>query len=307
MNNYETKKIILHKINQLIDASIIVPYDDYLLKFLATNTNSSIKEMANTNYFDSLRSNYSLDKKGTFSRYLALGMREPFKLCTGLFSVQDSDEKHTWIETEEFVYDVSFIGKYPKTLYYELFKPTDIETVDLEKDPDFKEYKCANVEVEKNDNDYNLKYFNWYIYFLDLEIYNKYRNGVPCPTLHTRQFPIDLNSYIKEEWFKLTSDEDITSELFSSELKDYILEELNRANDGSSIRSYYKMLIEFIVKERVLYEERKYQPDDETLYKKANASVCWPKFAGILPKILTNMYAVLAQIEENKRENPHKK
>ena len=96
MNNDEKMKI-LYKINQLIDASIIVPYDDYLLKFLATNTNSSIKEMANTNYFDSLRSNYSLGKKGTFSRYLALGMREPFKLCTGLFSGQDSDDKHTWI------------------------------------------------------------------------------------------------------------------------------------------------------------------------------------------------------------------
>ena len=66
---------IFEKINGLIDEGMIVPYDDYLLEFLANHTNSRDHRMIKSNYLDTLCSTYSVGKNPLFTRYLALGMR----------------------------------------------------------------------------------------------------------------------------------------------------------------------------------------------------------------------------------------
>lgn len=298
---------IFERINELIAECKIMPYDDYLLEFLANHTDVQNSSMIKTNYLDALCSTYSVGKNPKFSRYLALGMKEPFKLCTGTFNSVSVANKQTWIETEEFVYDVSFIGKYPKALYYELFEPINVETIDLNDDYDFKNIK--NIETKEKKGTYYLKYFNWHLYMKLAKDFDPLWGPNPIPELIDFPQPenkkeetkinsaeatnpiesdnckaelpkpieldnreSELHKYIKAEWSRRTVRTDIPSELFSPLLEIWIKENipLYLSNYPEyTIETIYSGLIEFIVRERSLYESKKYDLDDLTLWKKA--------------------------------------
>lgn len=290
---------IFEKINGLIVEGMIVPYDDYLLEFLANHTNCRDRRMIKSNYLDTLCSTYSVGENPLFTRYLALGMRGEFKLCTGTFNAVDTSNKQYWIETEEFVYDVSFIGKYPKALYYELFKPVNIEVIDLEKDYDFKNIK--NTQAKEKKDTYYLKYFDWHLYMklanhfnpfgrpklvpelIDFPQFKSKEEEMPdnleVPTPIENDKSIDSNNtksalhkHIETEWKKRTAITVIPSELFSPLLEKWIRENIPLYLENYpeyTIETIYSGLIKFIVRERSLYESKKYDLDDITLWKKA--------------------------------------
>lgn len=296
---------IFEKINGLIVEGMIVPYDDYLLEFLANHTNSRDHRMIKSNYLDTLCSTYSVGENPLFTRYLALGMRGEFKLCTGTFNAVDTPNKQYWIETDEFVYDVSFIGKYPKALYYELFKPVNIEVIDLEEDYHFKNIK--NTQAKEKKDTYYLKYFDWHLFMKLANNFTPFWGPNPVPELiDFPQFkpkeeekpdnfevptPIendkeveptklidsnntksDLHKHIETEWEKRTAITVIPSELFSPLLEKWIRENIPLYLENYpeyTIETIYSGLIKFIVRERSLYESKKYDLDDLTLWDKA--------------------------------------
>ena len=82
----------------------------------------------------------------------------------------------------------------------------------------------------------------------------------------------DLHKHIETEWEKRTAITVIPSELFSPLLEKWIRENipLYLENDPEyTIETIYSGLIKFIVRERSLYESKKYDLDDLTLWKKA--------------------------------------
>lgn len=82
----------------------------------------------------------------------------------------------------------------------------------------------------------------------------------------------ELHKYIKAEWSRRTLRTDIPSELFSPLLETWIKEHIPLYLSNYTeytIKTIYSGLIEFIVRERSLYEFKKYDLDDLTLWKKA--------------------------------------
>lgn len=82
----------------------------------------------------------------------------------------------------------------------------------------------------------------------------------------------ELHKYIKAEWSRRTVRTVIPSELFSPLLEKWIRENIPLYLENYpkyTIETIYSGLIEFIVRERALYEFKKYDLDDITLWKKA--------------------------------------
>ena len=95
---------IYEKFDDYIEEGIVIPYDDYLIEFLATNAPNKNSYYS---YLDLLNSTSSIGNCFEYARYLALGMKEPFKLCEGnLSSLYDGYFPHGWIENDEYVYPI---------------------------------------------------------------------------------------------------------------------------------------------------------------------------------------------------------
>ena len=135
---------------------VVVPYEEYLIEFLSTHTDKS--DIYEDNYLDALNSVHSIGRCHRFARYLALGLKGPFKLIEGNLSALNKVRfDHCWIETEDSVYDVSFSGKWPKETYYKLFKPTSQKVIDLDKDPTFARIKANMVAAKVPSKEPHLK------------------------------------------------------------------------------------------------------------------------------------------------------
>ncbi len=138
----------------------VKPYDKELIDKLKTHKNKYDPNM--DNYFDALCSSYSIGKSYLFSNYLMIFLdNKKYKLCEGyLSSFIDKKFKHTWIESDKEVLDVTFLGKWNKNEYYNIFKPV------IEKENDYKDLKNLKentIEVYKKSNG-NFKYIDWYNY-----------------------------------------------------------------------------------------------------------------------------------------------
>ncbi len=133
---------IYKKINEYVNGAIVLPFDADILSYLNTHRDAANREIE-ANYLDSLNSSYSIGKCFRFSRYLALSMEgQSFKLCEGsLNAFNNGDFPHSWIEKGDYVYDVTFMGVWPKDVYYKLFMPSIEKVIDLNTDEAYQEYK----------------------------------------------------------------------------------------------------------------------------------------------------------------------
>ncbi len=229
MLDYSKENLAIYqKINTFIEQGLVIPFEDNLLFFLASHTDLENKKI--TNYFSALDSNYSISKCYRFTRYLALGMDQPFHLYEGkLGSLYNGEFTHAWIETKDSVYDVSFIGKWPKELYYQLFQPIIEKDINLESDKDYTNYKKNNTEVSPPVDFPLLQYINWYEYMRKASIPNPFGIALyPRWNYFPQDFQkverLNLVKFIQKEWneYKTNDSDDIPPELFSLELSQYI-------------------------------------------------------------------------------------
>lgn len=288
---------IYKKINEYIKEGVITPYEDSLLNYLSTHTDES-NDKIKSNYLDALNSTYSISNCYIFARYLALAINKPFHLYEGkLTSLYEGEFPHAWIETEDSIYDVSFIGKWPKKIYYKLFQPKIENDVDLETDKKFNYYKCNNIETQKSSKLSVLKYIDWYGYMINASIPNPL--GIPFyPSWN--YFPRDLNKvdwlefldFIYDEWNKknINYRDDIPQELLSKELSQYI----DTRNFIKSKKDLYSELIDFIAKNMELYEEKKNVLQDLSLWKVAIKD----NYSGSLCELISNIPNIINQITE---------
>ena len=183
---------IYGRVNTCYTIGIVVPFDDYLLQYLASHTDQ--EKLSNTNFLDSMNSKESIGDIDRYIRYLALGIREPFELKSGsLAAISDGFFKHTWIEIGNYVYDVSFAGKWPKETYYRLFRPQNIVDIDLRTDKYLRELRANLIPSKKKSEDVHLKYVGWLAYTSAL---SKGEN-VDSPIFYS--FPEDKESMKEKE------------------------------------------------------------------------------------------------------------
>lgn len=296
MYDYDNEDLkIYFKVNEFIKEGLVLPYDDELLYFLANFTDKKNKNIKN--YLKGLKSTYSISKCYRFSRYLALGMNQPFHLYKGkLNKLHKGDFPHSWIETEDYVYDTAFPGKWPKKLYYQLFEPIIENEIDLETDEKYLEFKANNSEAETPDDIPFLKYIDWYNYTSHANIPSPYFSFEP----NYYYFPQDVEKVaklnfvrlIENEWNdnKINADDEIPYELFSQELSDFI----ERGNYIKGKEPLYRELIRFIINNRDLYEEKKKDETDITLWKKAIEG----KYSGSFCLLISNLPTVFTQIKD---------
>ena len=271
MRPYSEENIAIYlKINEYVKDGTVVPFENSLLNYLATHTDAS-NDNVEFNYLNALNSTYSISKCYLFTRYLALAMNKPFRLCEGkLTSLYEGEFQHAWIETDDSVYDVAFIGKWPKSVYYDLFQPVVEKDVNLDDDKEYNHYKRNNIKATIPALVPVLKYIDWYRYMRNAQI--------PYPSDITlspswRYFPKDLDraeyfdliSFIYNTWNSNKKENlgDIPQELLSEELSQYI----DDANFIKRKKDVYKELIHFIINNWDMYEEKKHLAGDLTLWK----------------------------------------
>ena len=153
--------VVYKKYYESVQNGIVKPYDDSIIKSLSIYKN--IKDNKMNSYLESLCSTYSIGKSHMYSLYLMQFLDDKkFKVYNGYLSnLTDEKYSHTWIESDEEVYDVAFIGKWPKDVYYEIFNPIKKNEVELDSE-EYKNIKRNNTIVKPNKN--TLKYFDWYSY-----------------------------------------------------------------------------------------------------------------------------------------------
>ena len=306
---------IFEKVNEYTDEGIVVPYDDYLIKYLSTHTNKDYKY---DNYLDLLCSTRSMGNCYTYARYLALGMKGDYQLCEGnLSSLYDGYFPHAWVENDKYVYDVAFIGKWPKEVYYKLFNPIDVKIIDLENDKKFTKYKNNSIEAINKAECPFLKYIKWYGYMSNV------LSGWPMDSPAFSVFPQDeekMKAYKEAEeenekeemvlnawnnaicnrnnnyknhplsdWkpSNTNNNDEIPSELLSKEFRD---------NGGEKILDE---LCVFISLNRETYETYKYDKSDISIWHKAVLG----KYSGSLCLFTDEIPTILEQIEKNKKQN----
>ncbi len=291
---------IYRKVNNCIESGYVIPFEDKLVLFLASHTDSKNKEIKN--YLDALNSEYSIGKGFMFARYLALGINEPFHLYEGkLKNLYNGEFTHAWIETKDYVYDVTFAGKWPKKLYYQLFQPVVEDDVNLESDEDYIKYKNRTVETTPTNNYPALQYINWYTYMRRASSPNPF--NIPLnPKWY--YFPQDLErineekfiQFIQEEWNKQkTNDNDeIPEELFSVELREYVKTK-TYIKEKTNI---YIELIKFITTNRREYEEKKDILYDISLWRIAIRE----KYSGEFSLLISDIPKIIAKSKEKENE-----
>lgn len=302
----EENLAVYEEINKFIRDGFVKPYEDSLLLFLANHTEKWTKH--SKSYFELLTSTYSIGKCDMFARYLALGMEQPFHLYKGkLGSLYDGKMQHEWIETEDYVYDVTFIGKWPKDLYYHLFKPVVETEINLENDKEYLEYKSNTIEVTAVDQMPLLKYIDWHCYMLTASYAYTQYFGLPVfPTWH--HFPQDEErlkqkefvDFINREWkkYKVSDSDVIPAELFSDELSEYI----DNKNFKTSKKDLYIELIKFIASNRDLYEEKKEDYLDISLWRKALDG----KYSGSFTMLISDISIIIKKFKEKEASSSKK-
>ena len=144
-----------------IKNNIILPYDEELV--IELNTHNNGKHDYFKSYLDFL---CSINNKGNdivLSRYLIMFLdKKEYKLFDGVLGNFEKEFKHSWIEGKEFVYDTTFIGKWPKEFYYEVFNPINKKEIDLSKDKEYLNFVNNNVIV--NNTGKEMTYIDWYSY-----------------------------------------------------------------------------------------------------------------------------------------------
>ena len=153
--------LVYKKIYDAFNSGEVKEYDNSLKISLCTHKNKNM-DFVNS-YMSALCSNHSIGKDTLFNRYLMLFLDDKkHKLYDGHLEYFTKQFKHSWIENEEFVYDTSFIGKWPKELYYEIFIPVKEKEIDLESDKEFQILKEDNISVDSEI--VQMMYLDWYSY-----------------------------------------------------------------------------------------------------------------------------------------------
>ncbi len=296
---------VYYQVQELFRDGKVVPYDDYLIEFLATHTNKG-KDF--DNYLDSLNSTNSISKCYDYARYLALGMKDDFKLIEGnLSALSGGYFAHCWIETEEYVYDVAFSGKWPKKLYYEVFKPIEQNIIDLSMDKKYNSYLKNNIIAEKKAELLYLKYIGWYGYTQNM------LSGWPMASPPFCYFPQEEKK-AKEQERKKKKEKSIINKWYSAlstchinysnhPLSDwtYDSDDPDEIPDELLNESFYKEfddntlseLCIFISLNRKSYDRLKFDKYDTTLQRKAcegNYSDTLARYMEVIPYILDAVY-----------------
>lgn len=285
---------IYRKIDEYVNGAIVVPFDKDILNYLNSHVDKNNSNLE-TNYLDGLNSSYSIGKCYRFARYLALAMEgRDFKLCEGhLHAFDQGDFTHAWLEDDDFVYDVAFMGVWPKDVYYKLFVPSIDGVVDLNTDPAYQEYKKNTIEAHKQRIKPFLTYRDWYSYyystmvpFMPLGISNEVKSFYfPCDK--EEAFLIDFMDNIDEYWHNTCKENrPLPEEVREMTLIEFICGE-NYLKDSLDL---YREYINFISANYVLYERQKNISGDLVLWRESinqNCSGSFCRFIGDLPKVLS--------------------
>ena len=147
------------KIQNLVESGIIDTYDKEIIDFLSTHT-INYKGKNDISFLDMFNNDDITNKNAAdFSRYLALAFEGKCKLFAGtMHNVFDGKMINYWVETEDSVYDTFLTGKYPKKVYYELFRPTHKQEINLNDDPNYIDYKSSLISITpESDETYLLR------------------------------------------------------------------------------------------------------------------------------------------------------
>ncbi len=169
-----------------INNGTVKPYELELQNDLRNHTDKNNINVIN--YLSALCSSYGIGKCYLFSRYLMLFLDpNEYSLKEGyLDSFKDRKFNHCWIEGEEYVYDVTFIGKWPKEEYYKVFSPIVEESIDLRKDDEFQRMMKNNIcSVDEYGT---FCYVDWYNYMKNNTI-----------SFHSTREPLMIKEYPSEE------------------------------------------------------------------------------------------------------------
>ncbi len=143
----------------------IVSYDENVIKNLATHKNKEDERMK------SFLSNI-LSHSGNTSylgvRYLIQFLSDDYKIVDGYLNCFDSELYHSWIESDDKVYDTLFVGVWPKDLFYKVTSPSVIRVIDPKKDEEYKRIKNKTIEVLEDKKEFG--YIDWYNYMKDNSI-----------------------------------------------------------------------------------------------------------------------------------------
>ncbi len=292
---------IYKKINEYVNGAIVLPFDADILSYLNTHRDAANREIE-ANYLDSLNSSYSIGKCFRFSRYLALSMEgQSFKLCEGsLNAFNNGDFPHSWIEKGDYVYDVTFMGVWPKDVYYKLFMPSIEKVIDLNTDEAYQEYKKNTVESEKKKAKPFLKYRDWYSYYYSLMV--PFIPAGVSTDINAFYFPCDKEEAsiyefvegIKDYWYNTCNEKRV---LPTEVLENALLEFIRGEHYIKPTSDLYREYLIFISTNYTLYEDNKHNCQDLTLWKASIAQ----KHSGSFCQFISDLPKVLAHIDENKK------
>ena len=260
LNEYNNKTY--KEIDDLYKKELIVPYEMNILDGLSNNTNKNNKNMIN--YLDSLCSYNSIGYSSLYSKYLLLFLdKDNYNIYRGNLKGLDNKNIHYWIQNDEFVYDTTFIGKWPNDLFQNVLFPDNITKLDLERDKEYNLILNSNTFSKSNKCD-ELGYFDWYNYNKNnvLGIHSYYE------TLKIKKYP----SFIKKReelfnfiriYYQSITDYEFPYELLDEKLYDFI----SNCGLNYDCKDNYMLLINFIVNNYELYNDNKYDFGSELLKK----------------------------------------
>ena len=109
---------------------------------------------------------YYLEENGEL--YHKEFLSDDYKIVDGYLNCFDSELYHSWIESDDKVYDTLFVGVWPKDLFYKVTSPSVIRVIDPKKDEEYKRIKNKTIEVLEDKKEFG--YIDWYNYMKDNSI-----------------------------------------------------------------------------------------------------------------------------------------
>ncbi len=143
----------------------IISYEDSVINNLATHKNKEDKGMKS---FLSTILSHNSSSTYLCTRYLMQFLNPEYKIVDGYLKSFDAPLYHSWIESEDKVYDTLFVGVWPKELFYEVTKPEIIRVVDSKKDEEYKRIISKTIETKEDKSEFG--YVDWYNYMKDNSI-----------------------------------------------------------------------------------------------------------------------------------------
>lgn len=137
----------------------IISYDEELIKELDSHKNKEDKSMKS---FLKTIQNYHGCSIYLKARYLKQFLSDEFVVCDGFLTCFENKQDHSWIESEDKVYDLLLVGVWPKDLYYKIMKPVVEKKIDINKDEEYKRITDKTIEIESNEDEFG--YYDWYSY-----------------------------------------------------------------------------------------------------------------------------------------------